>query len=204
MILGLGFVCFDLSNDELKIICFVFTFDLKMIEVNVKIYFSVCFGEQLSKRYSIFISIELNFEFDRSKFEYILTVLQEALCRGHCKKSTLAFGDCFATFFGLFTFQLKRKFYSLAPTFTVSSEKFGFAFAKFTSTSSRFTLYKKWLFLNLVCLQPRLVFPPTAYCFTYIYLFVFFLRFFLYHLFVVLFAVNFYVNVCVSVCYLSH
>lgn len=120
-----------------------------------------------------------------------------------------------------FYFSTKKKLSSLSH-----SEKIGFAFAKFTSTSRLFflllfTLYKKWLLLNLVCLQSRphfyprlLVFPQLIVLPTFTRLFLFFLRFFklVFFVFIPLCRCCFRkllrecmcVCKCVCECYLSH
>lgn len=143
------------------------------------------------------------------KTEYILTDLRKK--RTHCKKSTLAFGDCFATFFVFFYFSTKKKLYSLSH-----SEKFGFAFAKFTSTSRLFfssslyivqkvTFVKPSLFAEPPPFTPRwLVFPGLLFYLHLLVCFIFFLRFFkliffVFSHFVDVVSVNCYVNVCVFV-----
>lgn len=139
----------------------------------------------------------------------------------HCKKSTVAFGDCFATTFFcfFFTFQLKRNF-------TLShSEKFGFAFAKFTSTSRLFssslyivqkvTFVKPSLFAEPPPLLPHVGwFSPGLLFYLHLLVCFFFLRFFkliffVFSHFVDVVSVNFLrecmcVCKCVCECYLSH
>lgn len=113
-------------------------------------------------------------------------------------------------YFFYFTFQLK-KLYSLSH-----SEKFGFAFAKFTSTSRLFssslyivqkvTFVKPSLFAEPPPLLPHVgwFFPRLIVLPTFTRLFLFFLRFFkliffVFSHFVDVVSVNFYVNVCVCV-----
>lgn len=162
------------------------------------------------KMYSI-STLSTHFRGSPSETEYILTDLHKkrrCTVRNQHFRSVIVLLPLFLFFF--FTFQLKRNF-----TLSLShSEKFGFAFAKFTSTSRLFfllfTLYKKWLLLNLVCLQSRPLLPHVGWfspgLLFYLHLLVcfFFLRFFklfffVFSHFVDVVSVNCYVNVCVFV-----
>lgn len=123
-----------------------------------------------------------HFEYSLSRYPdqnwvYFDRSAQEATT--HCKKSTLAFGDCFATTFCFFfTFQLKRNFSLSCIQKNLVSRSLNLHLLLDFFFLLLFTLYKKWLLLNLVCLQSRPRFYPTlvgfppAYCFTYIYSFV--------------------------------
>lgn len=126
------------------------------------------------KKYPVFTS-STHFQGTLIKTEYILTDLRKKR-RRTVRNQHLLSVIVLLPLFVFFYFSTKKKLYSL-----LHSEKFGFAFAKFTSTSRLFfsSLYivQKWLLLNLVCLQSRPLLPHVgwfspAYCFTYIYSFV--------------------------------
>lgn len=113
------------------------------------------------KKYPV-ITSSTHFQGTLIKTEYILTDLRKK--RTHCKKSTLCVRwlFCYHFLFFFFYFSTKKKLYSL-----LHSEKFGFAFAKFTSTSQLFSsslyIVQKWLLLNLVCLQSRPLLPHVGW-----------------------------------------
>lgn len=133
------------------------------------------------KKYPVFTS-STHFQGTLIKTEYILTDLRKK--RTHCKKSTLAFGDCFATFFVFFYFSTKKNF-TLSRIQKKMVSRLLNLHLLLDFFLLLFTLYKKWLLLNLVCLQSRPLlshvgwFSPGLLFYLHLLVcFIFFLRFF--------------------------
>lgn len=181
-----------------------------MIEVNVTICFSVCFGEQQLSKSTQFSLQVLTFKVPWSKPSIFWQICARSgrTVRNQHLRSVIVL----LPFLYFFTFQLKKNFTLSRIQKNLVSRSLNLHLPLDFFFLPLFTLYKKWLLLNLVCLQSRPRFYPTlvgfppAYCFTYIYSFVsfFFLRFFkliffVFSHFVDVVSVNCYVNVCVFV-----
>lgn len=178
-----------------------------MIEVNVTICFSVCFGEQQLSKSTQFSLRVLTFKVPWSKLSIFWQICARSgrTVRNQHLRSVIVL----LPFLYFFTFQLKRNFTLSRIQKNLVSRSLNLHLL-LDFFLLLFTLYKKWLLLNLVCLQSRPLLPHVGWfspgLLFYLHLLVcfFFLRFFklfffVFSHFVDVVSVNCYVNVCVFV-----
>lgn len=159
------------------------------------------------KKYPVFTS-STHFQGTLIKTEYILTDLRKKR-RRTVRNQHLLSVIVLLPFLLFFTFQLKKNFTLSRIQKNLVSRSLNLHLL-LDFFLLLFTLYKKWLLLNLVCLQSRPLLPHVGWfspgLLFYLHLLVcfFFLRFFklfffVFSHFVDVVSVNCYVNVCVFV-----